>query len=168
MQNTVGLCTACHQAVTGEIGGHRAHIRYDSERGLFQWWAKGAGEDWFFVGLMRHQKGLVGTQPEAKRIRRMEGLCPECGRPVAEPHRHEPGPKRKVATWSVVVPDDAEVGSELLDDWVEQFAVFLGFGEAPARLKRYHVLALLFPWAMMNKEAFLKDLEEAEFFAREG
>ena len=42
----------------------------------------------------------------------------------------------------------------------------LGFGEAPSRLKRYHVLSLLLAWAAMNKETFLQDLEEAEFFAR--
>lgn len=165
MQNTIGLCVPCHLAVTGDIGGHRAHIRYDQAKGVFEWWAKGAGDDWFYVGLLK-RKGLVDGQPQAKRIRRSEGLCPECGQQVREPHLHEPGPRRKVSTWSVVVPDDAEVGSELLDEWVEQFAVFLGFGEASARLKRYHVLSLLFPWVMMNKESFLEDLEEAEFFAR--
>ena len=119
VQNTVGLCVACHLAVTGDIGGHRAHIRYDADRGLFEWWAKGIGDDWFFVGhLKRH--GLVDGQPEAKRIRRDEGLCPECGHPLkTHGPSHPPGPKRKVATWGVVVPADEEVGSDQLDEWVD-------------------------------------------------
>ena len=41
VQNTVGLCVACHLAVTGDVGGHRAHIKYDKGKGLFEWWAKG-------------------------------------------------------------------------------------------------------------------------------
>lgn len=171
VQNTVGLCVACHQAVTGDLGGHRAHIRYDVDRGLFEWWAKGApddvGDTWFFVGYLK-SKGLIDGQPEAKRIRRQEGLCPECGRPVHKEAPHNPpGPKRKVATWTVTVPDDAEIGSDVLDDWVDQFSALLGFGEAPARLKRYHVLALLFPWVMQHEETFLADLEEAGFYARD-
>lgn len=172
VQNTVGLCVACHLAVTGDVGGHRAHIKYDRERGIFEWWARsslpGGLDDgstgWFFVGHLK-QKGLVDGQPEAKRIRRQEGLCPECGRPVHK-EKHAPAPRRKVTTWSVVVPADGEVGSDVMDDWIDQFAVMLGFGEAPSRLKRYHVLSLLLAWAAMNKETFLQDLEEAEFFAR--
>lgn len=174
IQNTVGLCVACHMAVTGEVGGHRAHIRYDRERGIFEWWARGGftslGEDpaWFMVGYLK-RPGMADGQPEAKRIRRSEGLCPECGRPVVDPHdhRHKPGPKRKVVTWGVVVPNDGEVGSDVMDDWIDQFANMLGFGEAPARLKRYHVLALVLAWADMNRAQFLADLEEAEFFARD-
>jgi 5-methylcytosine-specific restriction endonuclease McrA len=171
VQNTIGLCVACHQAVTGGIGGHRAHIRYDSERGLFEWWARGAegddGPQWFHVGHVK-RKGLVDAQPEAKRIRRQEGLCPECGRPLRDHAKHDaPGPRRKVSTWGVVVPADGEVGSDVMDDWVDEFSTLLGFGEAPARLKRYHVIAVVFAWAAMNKEQFLSDLEEADWFARD-
>jgi hypothetical protein len=170
VQNTVGLCVACHQAVTGGIGGHRAHIRYDAGRGLFEWWAKGVdgddGPQWFYVGHVK-RKGLVDAQPEAKAIRRQEGLCPECGRPTRSHAPHDtPGPRRKVSTWSVVVPADGEVGSDVMDEWIDAFAALLGFGEAPARLKRYHVLSLVLAWADMNKAKFLEDLEEAEFFAR--
>ena len=167
VQNTVGLCVACHLAVTGDIGGHRAHIRYDADRGLFEWWAKGIGDDWFFVGhLKRH--GLVDGQPEAKRIRRDEGLCPECGKPLKKHGpKHAPGPKRKVATWSVTVPADEEVGSDQLDEWVDTFSALLGFGEAPARLRRFHVISLLFAWAAQHEKDFLGDLEQAEFWGRD-
>jgi len=167
IQNSVGLCVPCHLAVTGEVGGHRAHIRYDEGVGLFEWWAKGEGDSWFFVGPLDRQQ-LVDPQPEVKKIRAKEGLCPECGRPLPHEKHGEPGPRRKVTTWGVLVPDDAEVGSDVLDDQIEQFAALLGFGEAPSRLKRYHVIALVLAWAMLNGQKFLEDLEEAEYFTRLG
>jgi len=167
-QNTVGLCVACHSAVTGEVGGHRAHIRFNPDLGLFEWWARmsdpGEGENWVYVAPLAHQ-GLIPEEPEAKRIRRAEGLCSECGRPKAQPRRMDPSHRRKTATWGVVVPDDAEVGTDVMDDWIDQYAVLLGFGEATSRLKRYHVIAVLFAWVNQNRDLFLKDLEEAEFFA---
>lgn len=169
LQNTVGLCMSDHQSVTGDVGGHRAHIRYDPDTQTFSWWAKGTSrDDWFYVGLLDGQE-LALAEPEAKRIRKVEGLCPECGRPVVDPHdhRHKPGPKRKATTYSMVVPDDEEVGTDILDDWVDQFAALFGFGEASARLRRYHVTVLIFSWAMQNKDQLLQDLEEAEFFARD-
>jgi len=164
MQNSVGLCTACHSAVTGEVGGHRAHIRYNPDISIFEWWAKGEDE-FFYVGPIDRQR-FIDAQPEARRIRAQEGLCPECGKPLrSHTQAHPPGPKRKVSTWSVVVPDDGEVGSDVLDDHVEQFAAILGFGDAATRLQRYHVIALVFAWAAMHKEQLLQDLEEADFFA---
>lgn len=170
MQNSVGLCVACHSAVTGEIGGHRAHIRYNEGVSIFEWWARSSipGDSWFYVGPIDKQR-FVDAKPEARRIRAQEGLCPECGRPVkSHAERHPPGPRRRVTTWSVVVPDDGEVGSDQMDDWIEQFAVMLGFGDAATRLQRFHVLSLLLAWAAMNKEQFLRDLEEAEYWSRTG
>jgi len=168
LQNTVGLCVACHAAVTGEIGGHRAHIRYNPGLGLLEWWARMSapeeGEHWVYVAPLDHQ-GLVPAEPEAKKIRRAEGLCSECGRPKKDPHDHPPRPRRKTATWGVVVPDDAEVGTDILDDWVDQYAALLGFGETTSRLRRYHVLAVLLAWVNQNRDQLLTDLEEAEFFA---
>lgn len=165
MQNTVGLCAACHSAVTGEIGGHRAHIRYNEKISIFEWWAKGDNDSWFYVAPIDRQR-FVDAKPEARRIRAQEGLCPECGKPLgSHAEQHPPGPKRKVTTWSVVVPDDGEVGSDVMDEWITQFAILLGFGDASTRLQRYHVLVLVLAWAAMNQQQFLQDLEEAEFWA---
>jgi hypothetical protein len=122
------------------------------------------GEHWVYVAPLAHQ-GLVLAEPEAKKIRRSEGLCSECGRPTKPPHEHAPRPRRKTATWGVAVPDDAEVGTDIMDDWIDQYAVLLGFGEATSRLKRYHVLAVLLAWVNQHREQLLTDLEEAEFFA---
>jgi hypothetical protein len=165
LQNTVGLCAPCHAAVTGVVGGHRAHIRYDRDRGLYEWWAK-EGEDWAFVGFLRDQ-ALV-QEPEARPVRRQEGLCGECGRPLRTHDSREQklGIKpRRVKPWAVVVPDDTEVGSDVMDDWIDQFSMLLGFGEAPTRLRRYHVLAVLLAWAAQNTNRLLSDLEEADYFA---
>lgn len=170
LQNSVGMCVPHHQKVTGEVGGHRAHIKYDIDRGLFEWWVKGGNGQWSFIDWIRTNP-MVYEKPEAVRIRKQEGLCGECGRPLRTHESREQKlaiKPRKVSTWAVVVPDDTEVGSDVMDDWIDQFAVMLGFGEAPTRLRRYHVLAVLLAWAAMNKAQLLSDLEEAEFFGHGG
>lgn len=164
-QNSVGLCVPCHTAVTGDVGGHRAHIRFHESLSIFEWWAMAEDGHWFYVGPLKKQQFLP-EQPEAFKIRKAEGLCGECGRPLQSHAHRQPGPKRRVATWGVVVPDDGEIGSDILDDWIDQFAAMLGFGDAPSRLRRYHVLAVVLAWAMMHKEELLSDLEEADYFAR--
>lgn len=168
IQNSVGLCVGCHVAVTGDVGGHRAHIKYNPELGLLEWWVRMGnaeeGEHWVYVAPLAHQ-ALVPAEPEARKIRRDEGLCSECGQPLPHQKHSEPRPRRKTATWGVLVPDDAEVGTDLMDDWVDQYAVLLGFGDAPSRLKRYHVISVLFAWVNQNRNQLLDDLEEAEFFA---
>lgn len=35
--NLLGLCQGCHDAVTGNLGGHRARIWFDDEARLFRW-----------------------------------------------------------------------------------------------------------------------------------
>lgn len=163
LQNTVGLCVSCHSAVTGGIGGHRAHIKYDPAQQIFDWWAIAEDGHWFYVGPLKGQE-LIHPEPEAVRVRASEGLCVTCGRPKREPRKEKPGPKRKVSTWGVSVPDDAEIGSDILDDWIESFAILLGFGEAPSRLQRYHVLALILPWADQHRAQLVADLEEAGYY----
>ena len=49
------------------------------------------------------------------------------------------GPKRKVKTWTVSVPDDAEVGTDVLNVYVEDLGHLMGFHDsagAPAPLSR--------------------------------
>jgi len=72
------------------------------------------------------------------------------------------GHKRGSKTYSLVVPDDAEIGADVLDEWVEQFAVVLGFGEdVSQRLVRYHTMVAVFAWAMMHRTEFIADIKEA-------
>ena len=74
----------------------------------------------------------------------------------------EPLPKRPTKEWTLLVPDDAEIGADVLDEWVEQFAIILGMGEdVSKRLVRYHVLCSVLAWAMINRQTFIEDIAEA-------
>ena len=61
----------------------------------------------------------------------------------------------------VTVPDDAEIGADVLDGWVEDFAIVLGMDEYSSRLKRYHVLSFVLGWAGINRAQLIADVAEA-------
>ena len=50
----------------------------------------------------------------------------------------------------------------MLDEWVDDFAVLLGFGEETSRLKRYHVLAVILAWASQHKPLLIEDIIESQ------
>ena len=58
-------------------------------------------------------------------------------------------------------PDDAEDGAEVLDTYVEDFAVLMGLDMSSQRLLRYHVLAPMLAWTTQNKNVFIHDWNEA-------
>jgi len=156
--NSVGLCIRHHTMVTGEVGGHSGKIVYLPLQGIFEWWEQG-GEEWYSLGPLKGQ-ALVDPEPEAARVRRTEGLCPSCGRPK----RPEPKfkmPPRETKNWGVLVPDDAEKGAEILDTYVEDFAVVMGLNPESKRLLRYHVLVPALEWVSQHKGEFISDWEEA-------
>ena len=159
--NSVGLCVTHHGWVSSPVGGHKAKITYDPDAGLFHWWTAVA-EGWHEVGPLRGQ-ALVAPEPEVKRVRREEGLCPTCGR--AQPHEKRKTsdglPKRKAKTWGLLVPDDGEAGTDILDTYVEDFAVIMGLDPDSPRLLRYHVLVPVLEWVNQNKSSFIADWEEA-------
>jgi hypothetical protein len=158
--NRVGLCLLDHDAVTGSIGGHRARIRYSS--GLFLWEDRD-GDDWRTVGPLFPQPP-GGRARAPKPPRKPVELCPTCGHRVApvKPVNGQPATPRKVKNWTLTVPDDAEIGSDLLDEWADLFANLLGFGDASSRLRRYHAVAVVLAWAAQNRSLFVNDLVEAE------
>lgn len=163
IQNTTGLCIRHHDHVTGVVGGgHLAHIRYNPNLQLLEWWEanEGDGPTWIFKGPLGGQ-ALAERAPEAARARRQEGLCPTCGKPHSVITR-KPGPKRKVKTWVVHVPDDSEKGADVLDVYIEDLAVVLGFERMNARLLRYHVLVPVLEWVNQSRAEFAQDVQEAE------
>lgn len=158
--NSVGLCVRHHNWVTSPVGGHKAKITYEPDTGLFFWWEMDSfGER--EMGALRGQS-LVAPEPEAKRVRREEGLCPTCGR--AQPHEKRKTsdglPKRKAKTWGLLVPDDGEAGTDILDTYIEDLAVAMGLDPDSPRLLRYHVLVPVLEWVMQNRVAFIADWEE--------
>ena len=160
--NSVGLCINHHAMVTSPVGGHLAKITYDLDTGLFEWWELDSDGDYQSFGPLRGQ-ALVDKEPEVRRVRREEGLCPTCGRvaPRDKKTTSDGLPKRPTKTWALLVPDDAEKGADVLDTYVEDIAVLMGLDLGSPRLLRYHVLAPVLEWVNQNKSAFLMDWEDA-------
>jgi hypothetical protein len=162
INNVTGLCIRHHNEVTGGIGGHRARIEFVG--GTF-WWQdmKHPHND----GPLYPQPE-TGDKPEAvspvphPHRQLAEGeTCPSCG--YTKPRRTPSGPTRRVASWTVNVPDDAEQGAEILDALVEDFAAVLGLNtdRRSRRLLRYHVLVPVLLWASQHLPQLIEDLRES-------
>lgn len=90
-----------------------------------------------------------------------EAVCPVCGH-----HKRVQEPKAKLERrntqqWVVTVPDDAEVGADVLDGMIEDLAIPLGASEWSSRLRRYYVLVAALAWVEQNRGEFIHDLAEA-------
>jgi hypothetical protein len=162
LQNSCGLCLGHHAEVTGGDGpggGHAAKVVFNEGLQVLEWWESIPGDDWVCLGLLDGEEAPLIHATEASREREKEGLCPSCGRP----HRKEskPLPKRKTKKWSVEVPDDAEDGALVLDEYVDDLSVALGFGDERKGVRRFHVLANVLLWVTQMKPEFLADWEEA-------
>jgi hypothetical protein len=144
--NSVGLCTEHHQDVTGMPGGHQSWIAL--EESGFVWY------DIDFVNGEWVERGPLGQHARVPGGER----CPTCGHVTHE--ESKPLPKRKVKTWAALVPDDEEDGAEILDGYVEDFAVIFGLSGESARLRRYHVLARVLQWASVNRIDLIREWEE--------
>ena len=164
MANSVGLCIRHHSMVTGGIGGHMGKITYSTKLRIFEWWEEkeeDGWKKWLSHGPLRGQ-ALVEPVPEARRVRREEGLCPTCGRAAPKERKTVDGhPKRKAKTWGILVPDDEEIGADVLDVYIEDLGVLMGLNADSPRLLRYHVLVPVLEWVTQQKPQFIHDWEEA-------
>ena len=165
-QNVMGLCTRHHRDVTGDTGGHEGWIKLEHGDVFVYYEADGSG--WKAVGPLKPQPKIVAASGngEAKADVSRAHLdlkpgetCDQCG--YTRPAKRDPLPRRKQASWAVTVPADAEIGADVLDDWVEQFAVLLGFEEPKKGLARYHVIAVVFAWSMQNRGSLIEDITES-------
>jgi len=153
--NKVGLCFGHHDQVTGEIGGYRARIVLAS--GVFWWEGRVLDGVWARTGLLDWQPPGAASRAVTRTAVNSE-TCPTCGKPK---RKREPLPRRRSKTWTVTVPDDAEIGAEILDEWVDDIAGILGFEDESSRLKRYHVLSITLAWLAQGREVFQRDVAEA-------
>lgn len=157
--NRIGLCLQHHNNVTGEIGGYRARILFTA--GLFWWELPPDGSTplkvWERVGPLDPQPPGVPTQRQETPAE--EAVCPTCGH--AKRRRSQNGTPRKSKTWTLTVPDDAEIGTDVLDEWADDLAVILGFHDETSRLRRYHAVVTALAWTVQNREAFVRDLRTA-------
>jgi hypothetical protein len=166
--NRVGLCIEHHDDVSSPVGGHRAKIRFGA--GIF-WWDErddqltsnepGAWVSWKVCGpLVWQPPGALPTTREAEAQTEEADVCPVCGKPRhSKPHK--PLAARKTKDWTLVVPDDAEIGSDVLDGWADDLAEILGFADASSRLRRYHAVATGLAWVIQHRHEFVGDLVEA-------
>jgi hypothetical protein len=163
--NKTGLCLRHHRLITGPVGGHGGWIKLE-HGDILTYWEHENGA-WVPIGPLDPQPQVVGRKEEsvplaiARAHTHLEPgeTCESCG--YTRPTKRKALPARKVSTWGVVVPDDAEIGAEVLDDWVEQFAALLGLEtEGGSRLLRYHVLSVVLAWAMQHRDTFISDIEE--------
>jgi hypothetical protein len=69
--------------------------------------------------------------------------------------------RRNTKQWVVTVPDDAEVGTDVLDSIIEDLAIPIGATEWSSRLRRYYVLVMALAWVNQNRTEFIADLAEA-------
>jgi len=159
LQNSCGLCMGHHTEVTGDPGGHAAKIVFNEGLQVLEWWEALPHDDWACLGLLDGEEAPLIHATEASREREKEGLCPTCGK--ADRKESKPLPKRKTKKWSVEVPDDAEDGALVLDEYVDDLSVALGFGDERKGVRRFHVLANVLLWVTQQKPEFLADWEEA-------
>jgi hypothetical protein len=159
VQNSTGLCIRHHDMVTI----HKAAILVE---GTHFMWAERVDDQWEVQGPLFPQPHISGEEAEEgssghrTHAALAEGqTCPACG--YQRPRKRKAGPPRVTSTWGVTVPKDTEIGTEVLDEWVDNFAVMLGFGEETSRLKRYHVLCVILAWASQHKPMLIQDIIES-------
>jgi len=171
LANLTGLCWDCHRDVTGEIGGHRAAIRYHEpvecegcENGWFTWCRVirliDGTTEYYEVGPLDPQP----PDPDSL-ARRASGThdpetCPFCGQTRRRPSRTatahgSEGRRRK--TWAVSVPDDEqETGADVLDALVEDLAPLLQLRvDASAR---YYVLVPALYYVQQHRREFIDSI----------
>jgi rubredoxin len=145
--NRLGFCAPHHEMLTGEIGGYRARLIWDAG---IMWWEDRHFDHGKYLSSGWDRPGPTSTQPPVAGEEIHESLpdgevCPTCGHHKKQSDRSQlkPGKLRPTKDWVLAVPDDAEVGADLLDEWIEDFAIVFGMDEYTSRLKRYHVISVL-------------------------
>lgn len=175
--NRIGFCVEHHDMLTGEVGGYRARLSW--EGGVMWWQIKvvsapaTSGMDlgssvpiiqWVTVGALTAQPPVPGqsTNPHRHASVDEEAACPTCGHVKRRGDvAHAKLPRRNTKIYAIAVPDDAEIGVEILDSWIDDFAIPLGAEEWTSRLRRYHVLITALAWVKVNEKQFIADVAEA-------
>ena len=163
--NKTGLCFACHNDVTGDIGGHKTAIRIDTEHRVFQWClvAEANGEvNYIFAGLLDPQPPTPETLSSERATGHPESeACPLCGHKERARRADIPVSTRRRArkSWTVLVPDDDEEhGAAVLDALVESLAPLVPNADT-SRTGRYYVLVPVMTYAVMESERFVTTME---------
>jgi hypothetical protein len=171
VSNGIGLCMRHHGFVTGGIGGHKAQIHLEPGE-TFIWLTPDGNGGWVNEGLLFPQpfsedpidlkpRKALKTQADLHTHLSEGQTCTACG--YTRPMKREAQAKRPTKNYGILVPDDAEIGGDVLDEWVEQLALILGFGsDVSQRLVRYHAIVAALAWTMQNRQAFIEDIMEVK------
>jgi hypothetical protein len=155
--NSAGLCIAHHAEVTGDTGGHQAHVRWNPGLQILEWWEKNHDEEWECLGPMKDQDGpMVREAAVERKTKILEAL-----ERLKRAERRRRRCRSKTKAWTVKVPDDAEDGAAVLDEYVDDLSVALGFGDESKGVRRFHVRANVLLWVTQQKPECLADWEEA-------
>lgn len=176
--NRIGLCQEHHDMVTGEIGGYRAKLEWVAG---VMWWvdrvaqspAEEVREGVKWATLHRQ---MLTTQPPVyipgeQQVTELasahghvdddEKICPVCGHHKQHKEPRAKLERRNVKEWTINVPDDAEIGADVLDGWVDDFAIPMGATDWSPRLRRYYVLVTVLAWANIHRGQFIQDMADA-------
>jgi hypothetical protein len=165
--NLTGLCAACHDDITGRVGGHKAAIRLEDKTFIWCSLAAQTGKRFVFVpvGPLDPQPPTSETLTTERALGRDEESehCPLCGHTTRRRRETPPSAatRRRRKSWTVSVPDDAENGAEILDTFVDEVALLLGAGEWSPRNRRYWALVHALAWTMQQREQFARDVKAA-------
>lgn len=189
--NRLGFCVEHHEQLTGQIGGHRARLHWEDgtmwweekmtthralgEGVLFdQRQSEVDGVIWGRLAPTKHQPPVFASDLVDKHAETVvahghatpeeEEVCPTCGhhkRKAVDRSVLKPGKLRPTKEWTILVPEDAEIGADLLDDWVEDFAIVFGMDHYTSRLKRYHVLSVLRGVTLAMRSDIIAEVAEA-------
>lgn len=163
--NKTGLCAACHNDITGMVGGHKAAIRWETDDRRF-WWSllgpEGLGR-YMLVAPLTYQPptpdSLATDDPRASDTGDPES-CPFCGqhqrrRPAVTPRVG----RRRRKRWTVLVPDEAiEDGADVLDSLIANLAPVVPNGDASAT-GRYYIIVAALAHALMDSEALVASFQ---------
>lgn len=159
--NRLGFCVEHHNGLTGLVGGHKARLHWQD--GIMWWDVPIPGEEhWSRIGPTKHQPPGSGVGQTHDHDGLADGeTCPTCGHHRKPASVMRPGKLRPTKEWTVTVPDDTEIGADLLDEWVEDFAIVFGMAHFTSRLKRYHVLSVLRGVTLTMRSQIIEEVAEA-------
>lgn len=105
--NVIGLCGKHHLDVTGGIGGHRAAIMLELDKGYY--WYVPSDMGWRRLGPLR-------PQPVEDHVHDDPDTCPTCGRRKERKPKLPPGPPREKTKAVITFPkDEVIVWEELVE-----------------------------------------------------
>jgi hypothetical protein len=164
--NRMGFCVEHHDMLTGQIGGYRARLEWVD--GLMHWVPRidmRADSDdrgaWGMTMLLKYQPPAFGhdmAHPELE----PGDVCPTCGHHKTSREKPKPAkPERGEDEWvDWVVRAPAPI-AEMLNEFVEDFAIPLGVEEKKIRVRRALVLAQAVAWMGTVRHEFIADVAAA-------